>query len=143
METAALLCLLRDGHNRLFTHQPFVPTVLWSVAFFTLSSFLSIIHLLHDCEWMTLFSRYQKYSAVVPYQNQITECVDAFEGFSFSRGGVPWFLYPGPVYIHAKGCHSSPQIPETEKPNFASSKLKTQLCKFSYVFSFTQQSFGR
>lgn len=47
------------------------------------------------------------------------------------------------VYIHAKGCHSSPQIPETEKPKFASSNLKTQLCKFSYVFSFTQQSFGR
>lgn len=66
--------------------------------------------------------------------------MDAFEGFFFSKGGVPQFLYPCPVYIHTEGGHSSPQISETEKLNFVISKLKTQLCKFFCVFGFTQQS---
>lgn len=69
--------------------------------------------------------------------------MDAFEGFFCSEGGVPRFLYPCPVYIHAKGSYSSPKISETEKLKFATSKLETQPCKFSCVFGFTQQSFIR
>lgn len=69
--------------------------------------------------------------------------MDALEGFFFSKGGVPSFLYPCPPYIHTKGSHSSPQILETEKLKFAISKLETQLCEFSCGFGFTQQSFIR